>query len=720
MLNRKPVVAAFFAAAPLSSAIAQVSAPELHPDLKLLEEHVLVTAPLHKPAAETALPVTVLTGDELLDRVANTLGDTLELEPGISSATFGPSVSQPVIRGQGGNRVQILQNGIVVKDAASVSPDHVNAVEPLLADSIEVLRGPSTLFYGSGAIGGVVNVIDNRIPTVLPEQTRLAVEYRHNTVNDQNTGLVRLDTSAGNLALHVDGLYYDSNDVRIPGKAINGDVEDDDESTDGFIGNSNARAASLTAGMSWVDDWGSVGFAASRIENNYGIPPGAHEHHHEHGEDEHGEDGHEEGEHEEGEHGEDEVVRIDLKQNRYDLKAELLNPASWIDAARMHLVHNEYEHLEFEGSETGTMFKNDSWNFRGELVHSEVGRWHGALGLDLGSNTFEAVGEEAFIPKSETRSAGIFLVEDFQAGDWTLEFGGRVEGWHVNPEPDELSSESYTPISLSVSGLWAVNDRNAMIIALSHSERAPQVEELYSNATNIESGDYVVHIATGAVEIGDPSLNVEASNNLDLGWRYSGNIGAGVNLYYNRFTDYIYLRNTGLVYDQEECAGGFCPAEVAEDGVPVREYTQEAATFYGVEVDANFPLWQRSSQRLDIDVYGDFVRGRLDDSGEDVPRLPPATLGSQLNYSVDAWSFYLRGTHGFEQDKPGENETPTDAWTRVDAAAYVNIGLQDSLLTVFVKGNNLTNAEIRNSVSFLRDLAPAPGRGFELGLRYTY
>lgn len=679
-------------------------------------EHVFVTAPLHKTAAETALPVTVLTGDELRDKAKNTIGETLSMEPGIASSSFGPGVGQPIIRGQGGPRVSVIQNGIVIRDASSVSADHANATEPLLAESIEVIRGPATLLYGSGTIGGVVNVIDNRIPASVPESTELGLEYRHNTVNDQNTAVGVLDTGVGGFGFHLDGSYRKSNDVRIPGPAVDLPGEAGEESTDGFIANSDMEASSVTVGGSWSGDWGYAGLSASRLEDNYGVPPGAHGEHG-HGDEEEHDD---EEDHADEEHGEEELIRLDLEQNRYDLKSELYHPAGWIEALRLHLVRNEYEHVELEGDEVGTRFTSDAWNFRGELVHHRVGGFHGALGLDYGNRDFSAIGEEAFIPESNTQNFALFALEDIHVDAWTFELGLRGELQEVDPDDDTLESSTQRLWSASASAVWALDTANNLSLSLSRAQRAPQVEELYSNVTNIESGDFVEHAATSSVEIGDTDLDVETSWNIELGWRHFGRFAsAGFNLFYNRFDDYIYLQNTGLLFNPEECgATTICGPGIADEGTPVYSYEQQAATFRGVEFDLNVPLYAQGQHDLNLDLFGDYVMGTLDDTDDDVPRLPPARIGTQLNYVLGNFSTYVRVFHGTEQDNPGANELPTDAWTRLDAALYWRIPTGSGALTAFVKGNNLTNAEIRNSASFLRDVAPEPGRGFELGLRY--
>lgn len=259
-------------------AIAQQESPSQKKDI----EHVLVTVPIHRTNAETALPVTVLTGDDLRNNLSATIGETLASKPGLASASFGPSVGQPVIRGQQGARVMVLQNSTSSADASNISADHSVSVEPVLAEAIEVLRGPSTLLYGGGAIGGVVNVIDKRVPVVVPDQLTGSAELRHGSVNDETTAVIAINGGSGNTAFHFDALDRDSNDVEISGRA----AHEAEETTEGYIANTDSKTKSYTFGISQVFDKGFIGIAVNRLDSEYGIPPGAHEHHHDEGEEE--------------------------------------------------------------------------------------------------------------------------------------------------------------------------------------------------------------------------------------------------------------------------------------------------------------------------------------------------------------------------------------------------------------------------------------------------
>jgi iron complex outermembrane receptor protein len=375
-----------------------------------LNEIVISASPLEESAAGINQAVSVLTGEALRNEAAATIGETLKNEPGVTNSGFGPGVGKPVIRGQVGNRVKVMQDSLGTLDASSASGDHAITTEALVAERIEILRGPATLRYGNGAIGGVVNVIDNRIPDELPEETHGAIEYRHNNVNDQNSTVIVLDgaikdTPLGNWAWHLDGLYRDSNDVEIEGLAQRPEGDEDPadhETTQGFISNTDTQANTVTGGLSWIGDQGFIGLSVSEMENQYGIPPGGHDH------DE-----------------EPELIRIDMEQTRVDLKSEWQDILPGIELGRFRVSYNDYEHIELEGGEKGTRFTNEAIEGRVELLHQEIAGWAGAIGLQLEDRQFAAIGEEAFIPKSDIQNTGLFWVGETSHGDWSSKYSHR-------------------------------------------------------------------------------------------------------------------------------------------------------------------------------------------------------------------------------------------------------------------------------------------------------
>jgi len=672
-------------------------------------DYELVTTAIHTIRAETALPVTVLAGDELREAASATIGDTLANQPGINNASFGPAVGQTVIRGQQGRRVMNMSNGIPNADASGNSADHSVTVEPILADAIEVLRGPSTLLYGGGAIGGVVNVIDNRVPRNVLDKPAFSIETRHNTALDLDTVTGRLDFSTGNFTWHLDAVQRDWNDMEIPGFAIDPAYLEEDheeeeehhdekaENTNGYIANTGGHTESYTFGGSWNFDNGFLGLAVNQLENTYGLPPGAHDHAHDHDEEHDDEDHAEEEGHEHGE----ENVYIDLESTRYDLTGEWRNLTPWIEHVDYRLTYTDYTHAEMEGpGMVGTRFSNDSWQQRLQITHAETNNWHGTLGLQTTDDEFGAVGEESFIPITEIDSRGLFLVEDYHASNYTVELGARINRDDYSPQNSTAPGLDFSTFSYSASLLWDLNATTSLGITASHAERAPSVEELYSNYGVTDFEDCVIHFATGACEVGNTGFQEEASRNLDITLYVEREwVSATLTTFYNDFDDYI-----GQVATGEEV-----------DGFPVREYRQLHARFWGAEVDLTFPL----NSFVSLQVFADTIDGDLAGNG-DAPRMPPSRVGSRLDYTGNNWSAYMSFLHATEQDQPGNFELPTDSYSRWDIGANYTVPLDNGELMLFARGRNLGDEEIRLSTSYLRGFAPEAGRALEVGLRFTY
>jgi len=755
-INRRAlaIACAPFALSPISAAL-QAQDGGVPGDARI--EHVLVTVPIHKKAAETALPVTILTGDELIRLSASTLGETLGDKPGISNASFGPGVGRPVIRGQSGPRTINLTNGIAAADVSSLSPDHGVAVEAMLADSIEVLRGPSTILYGGGAIGGVINTLDNRIPSERIDGVRGGIEYRYDDASAMDTGVLKLEAGVGDFAFHLSGTTRDFQDLDIPGLAIDeaaverqeellglehggdhheehGDHDEDHdgehheehgdehgdeemENSDGFIANTDGDADVLTLGGSYhFGEKNFFGFAYNSFETNYGIPAGAHEHDHgdehgheeEHGhdemhDDEHGDEDHdEEHEHDEHEHEEEEeMIRIDLKQQRYDSQLHIHDLAPGIvDVVRGFLTYTDYEHVELEGAEIGTQFSRETYEGRLELVRE--GDNHGVLGAQWRADEFSAIGDEAYVPETDSAEWGVFYVQDFHTDAWQFEAGGRAD--YVERDPLTGFQEDFTSFSLSGAALYSFSSSWNLGLSLGRAERAPSTEELFSNLNNDEEA-LVTHAATGIIEIGDPDLDTEVSMNGDLALTWTGvESFAELTFFYNSFSDYIFLLNTGETVDE----------------TAVYAYAQEDAVFFGVEFDSRFQLADLGAGDLALGLFGDMVSGEFDRAG-DVPRLPPLRLGAELSWRTEMLGAYVKVLNAADQDNPGEFETETEGYTRWDAGFDVTTAFADgSGLRAFVKLKNITDEEIRLSTSFLRNYAPQPGRSVEAGLRFTF
>jgi iron complex outermembrane receptor protein len=656
-------------------------------------EAIVVSAPLPQKVSETARPVTVLTDQELRTKVGGTLGETLKQEPGITSQSFGPGVGTPVIRGQAGPRVRVMQNGIGNNDASNLSPDHANGVEPILAERIEVLRGPATLLYGSGAIGGMVNVIDNRIPEKMPDHpVGGAAEQRYDSALDQTASTVKLEGGGGHFAYHVDGFYRDSGSMEIGGRGI---AEQAARATDpslegtpvlqnpkGFVPNTHARGKGGSVGFSWIGDPGYAGASINRLENNYGIPP----------------DGTGGG-----------PIRIDLTQTKYDFRGALNQPFDFAEALRLKFGYTDYKHVEMDEGVPGTTFTNQTYESRLEFQHKPVGPLRGVAGFQSINSDFAAFGEEAVVPQSKIDNYGLFLVESFEAGSVTYELGARAE--HQTIKPDGGRSRNYTPMSGSASALWKVDDRNQLSLALTQSQRAPQVQELFIDG---------VHEATRSYERGDADLTKEVSYNLDLAYRFKADwVRAEIDLFHNWVSDYIYQQRTGGVFNEGlEAFESLCSSP--GDCLPILQTRQADAIFKGFEGKLVFPLMENRYGLVDLTLFGDYTRGEFVRGG-DVPRMPPLRYGFQLDYGRNEWSANLRLTRGERQENPGENESETPGYLRLDIGAQYQVkAFRDANLLVFAKGNNLLDENIRNSTSYLRNFAPEPGRGAEVGLRISY
>lgn len=656
------------------------------------EEIVVSASADPRSLLEVAQPVTVLTGEELMLKRAATVGETLSGQAGVSTTWFGPGASRPILRGQGGERVRTLTGGLGSADASATSPDHAVSVEPLVAERIEVLRGPATLRYGSSAIGGVVNVIDGRIPVHAAEEPISgAVEVGGGTNGDEGSGVVSLDGGAGPVAWHVDYSLRDADDLEIPGRAeLEHDEEEEHEGEEeeneeelGILGNSSLRNESGAAGLSWIGDAGYVGLSVSGMDSNYGVPGHAHAHE-------------EEGEHEGEEHeGEEEAVRIDLEQRRVDLEGRLTRPFGIFRGLHVRAGVSEYEHQELEGAEVGTLFTNDGYEGRVELVQRQYGRLSGSIGVQAGRSDFAAVGEEAFVPASVTDSLAAFTFQNVDFGDVQLELGARVES--QDNDPESLQRErSFTATSGSVGAVWQFTEGWALAGSVARTERAPSSTELYADGP---------HVATRTFEVGDPDLDMEVSRGADVSLKASrGRFHGALTLFTSLYDGYIYEEPTGL----------------EEDELPVVQFVQRDAEFRGAELDTDWHLLEVDAGELELGLRASLVRAELRDSGDPLPRIPPLELGTDLTWHAARWSAGVDARWIDEQDRVAAGETVTDGYTLLGASLGYRFLFSQAAVDVVLKGENLTDEEARVHTSFLKDLAPLPGRNVRLMVRTSF
>lgn len=696
-----------------------------------LETIVVSALPFARRRMDSAQPIDVIAGERLDDRRGATLGETLMQEPGVHASAYGAGASRPIIRGLGGPRVRILEDSIPAVDVSAQSDDHAISVEPMLVDRIEILRGPATLLYGSGAVGGVVNVIDNRIPEqvpVAPLEGRF--ELRGDSVADERTGVLRLDGGGGNWAWHVDGSWRDADDYRIP---VAGQLEDEheDEEHDNedhaegstTLHNSFVETQSGSAGLSWIGDRGFIGTSFKVFESEYGIPaPHGHE----------DEDDQGEGLMAEGGHGEEdeESIFIDLDQTRWDIKGGLNDPLPGFSRALLRVSYNDYTHAELErengpaatGFETldpdnghdheeHTVFDIEAVQSRLELEHRPVAGWRGAIGAQFEDRSLTAEGEEAFIPDGDTRSWGLFALEEKQVGDLTWTLGARVERNRIaladdlhghddhEDEEDEAQDEldlpdqrSFTTWSASAGALWAISDQWQAALNYSHVQRAPSQTELYADGP---------HAATFTFEEGNAFLDRETTDAFDLiVHRHGERVDFEISLFYNDFDDFIFLEETDAV----------------EDGLPVRETRQQDAEFYGGEAHAVWQVAQGNAGNLDLRVGYDWVRGRLD-SGDNLPRISPARYSAGLDWHLGELRANIEYQHVRRQDRTAPLETETAGYDMVDLGVSYFFHLRNTELEAFARAKNLLDEEARVHTSFLKNFAPLPGRNYTFGLR---
>ncbi len=698
---------------------ASASAEENAQDQGVILEEIIVTA--HPLSGEgLSQSSKVLQGVELDRKRATNIGETLAREPGIHSAQFGNAVGRPVIHGLGGPRVRVMEDRIDTLDVSVTSADHAVSVEPFIADRVEVLKGPSTLLYGSGAIGGVVDVHTGRIPHARAETISGAVETRYNDNTEGNSTAAELNGGVGGFAWHLDYTRKDGNDYEIPGfaessrlRALEAAEEEEHEDEDhdeeehdedheheeevrDVLPGSEFESESFAIGGSFVGDWGFVGLSVSQFEADYGLP-GGHSHGHEEGHDEEheGEEDHED----EEEHDHEEEVEgnplLELEQTRVDFELGVENPFANFTSLNVRLGYNDYEHQEIEpNGEVATRFENEAWELRAELVYEQAD-WTGAFGFQHLDREFSAVGEEAFVPPVDTQQTGVFWVGEKDFGNFSLETGARLG--RVEHDPQAGGSEDFNTYALSVGFVIPWSDALSLGVVADYSSRAPVGEELFSNGA---------HLATNAFEIGDRSLDNERAMNLAATLRFDSDRWDGaVTAYYTRFADFIYEQATG-----EE-----------EDELPVFQFRQDDATFFGVdaELDVELVAWQGGS--LGASVMFDFVDADVDARGQEyLPRISPLRYGAGLHARfgiLDVGVEYLRVT---EQDDVSPNELKTDAYDDLRVYADAAFQFDNATLTVFVNGTNLTDDEQRKHTSFIKDFAPAPGRAVEAGLRLRF
>ncbi len=708
-------------------------------------ENIVVTAnALQSSVLESVTPVTVIGAEKLRKIEAPTLGETLKNAPGVHSTYFGPVSSSPVIRGNDGPRVKVVQNGLDVSDVSRVGPDHNVATTLSSATQVEVLRGPATLQYGSGAIGGVVNVVDKRIPQYQIDGVEGEAETSYSTVNEGSYTRADITGGSGNIVWHVDGFYRDTDNTDIPGYAS---IDPDEDEPNGVLESSAMETRDIVAGLSYVAEEGYLGFAVEQLDNKYGVPGHSHGHAEEHDEDESDE--------EHAEHSAEGVL-LDVDMTRYQAAGEWHSPVRGLTNVKFAAAYTDYQHAEIEDGEPGTVFTNESSDIRLSAFHEEVNGWHGVFGLQFNHSDYNAVGEEAFTPANTTSSYAVYIVEQKNVGDVTFELGGRLERTTLDADTSEVELEvhheehddeehdeehegeeheehavaftfpdyDFTSFSLSAGANWEYQEGHSIAVTLSRSERAPSQQELFSAGQHLATQSYEVGLVFDMDEEGHigenlKSVKEEVSTNLDITFRkFTGSWGYSASFFYNQADDYVYQTSTGLIalseHEDHEEEALEEHEEHSEEGLPVYYFQQADADIWGFEAETYVDL----TDTLRLTVFGDYIRAEIE--GGNLPRTPPMRLGSELSYVNDGLSADVGFTWYDSQNDVASYETSTDGYTLVNASIQYEFGAQGIDWVLFARGENLTDEEARVHTSFLKDQAPLPGRNFTMGVRALF
>jgi iron complex outermembrane receptor protein len=659
-----------------------------------LEQVVITATPLHETALETAQPVHVINAEALLRNRAASLGETLAREPGVSATWFGPQSSRPVIRGIGGERVQIYQDGGDALDASALSSDHAVTIDPLVAQRVEIVRGPATLLFGNSASAGLVNVITRRIPRAAAERPFSgAIELRGDSALDERAVAAQAEFGTGPWRLQTDLHRRSTDDVSIPGFASVEALREDEE-TAGRLANSASETRGGGVGVSRVGDWGHIGVSVARFDTQYEIPG----------------PGEEEEEEEAGgaaaavagappiataRIGDGDGIYLDMAQTRWDLDADLRSPLAGLSTLRIRAGWNDYEHSEIEPSgEVGTVFLQRGLDLRVAAEHNPLAGWRGVFGAQWRDIDLEAIGEEAFVPPSVTRNLGLFLFEERSFGAVTAELGARLEQQRIDL-PGASSAYDEQALSASAGLIWRLDDTWRLTANLNSTERHPTATELFADGP---------HIAVRRFEIGNADLDTERALGFDVGLRASaGAFSATVSAFISDYSDYIYAAPSGAI----------------EDALPVVIYTATDARFTGAEVEFGWKSLETALGRWSIRAFGDYVRAE-DGAGAPLPQIPPLRLGGSVGLERGPLAVELRAVWHDGQDRVALEETATDGYTLVDLDLSWRGRVAERPMTLFVRGGNLLDEEARRHASPLKDFAPLPGRSLGLGVRFDF
>ena len=666
------------------------AAPDADADHHDHDEVIVVTG-VRRKAGDVLGGLTVLDSEELAKDVRPSIGETLARQPGISASSFGPTASRPILRGLSGDRIRLLTDGIGSFDVSASSPDHAVALNPLTAERIEVLRGPSALLYGSSAIGGVVNIVDRRIPRRAPENAvGVAGLLSYGTAADERSANLSVDVPVtGHFILHADGNWSKSDDLETGGHLLTKELRGQAAASPdpeiqaladlkGKLPNSAAKSWEAAGGLAYVDGDLNIGASFTHHDALYGVPirfsldPTI----------------------------EAEAPTIDVSQDRYDARAEI--PLSGLfSQVRLRGGYSKYRHHEIEDTgEIASTFRSKGGEGRAELVQAERGGWSGTSGLQYLDRKVGIEGEEKFLPDSKQRQTGIFTMQSVVRGPFRLEGGARIEFSKLSAAEDEdletpAMKRSFTTFSASGGASYDFSPGWRAGATLAYSSRAPSIEELFANGP---------HAGTQAFEVGDPGLDPEKSVSAEVSLRrHSGPVRITASAYYTHFSNYIFQAQTGEI----------------EDNLPVFAYRQGKANYYGFELETKAELGDALGIHWDGDLIADYVHATVKDFGP-APQIPPLRLLGGISGSKGPVEGRVEVEHAFRQNRNAPLETETDGYTLVNASLDWTPLADNPDLTLSLAANNIFDVVARRHSSLLKDYAPLAGRDIRVTARFGF
>ena len=617
--------------------------------------------------------VTELSGEELLLKRETSLGDTLSRETGVTSTGYGPNSSRPVIRGLDGDRIKILQNGLGTLDASTQSVDHALSIDTLTIDQIEIVRGPMSLLYGSSAVGGVVNILTDRIHRDFEEGFYSKFNVEGQTAQPGVSQSLVLNYGVSNWMIHADASARNLGELNVPDYSRTESTRLSEARTNespGEVLNSFNKQKNGGLGVSRILDKGYVGFSYSNLDNVYGTVSEA-------------------------------DVTIDMKQNRFEFHFDHALPFTIFNRVRIKSTQANYKHTEFEGLATGTVFTNEGNETRLE-VDNEKGNLNGVSGVHLRFNKFAANGSEAFLPSSETRMLSVFTLQELKLGNNVLSTGLRFEKNEIEKEAStnfgSAQEKDFTSLNASFGHQYRLAKESSINQSLSYTERAPTAQELFANGA---------HIASSTFESGSSTLKKEKALAYELNYKYKQDRTEWqISGFVQHFKNFITLTPTG--------------ANDTESTLPINNYLQVDANFYGAEVSGLTSLIKNGKTDYSLKSSFDYVRAQASGNKGNLARISPMRLSTGMQISRSKWLTDLDLRYVFKQDQVSQGETITPSYFLVDASIHYDILLGGRGLTVYAKLNNIFDQEARNHVSTIKNLSPLPGRNAVLGIQGTF